>query len=108
MDVNGNATFTYSSPAGVFNNGWALYSIVVTFSGQNTAYVSTRLVASANRASTGISNADAPLQFPRGIQTTEYNTYCPADVGALYLYDRAVSQQDIIRNYDATKARYGL
>jgi len=26
--------------------------------------------------------------------------------GAFYLYNAAVSQEDIIRNYDATKARY--
>ena len=107
IDVNGNATFSYSSPAGVFNNGWALYTIVVTFTGQNTAYVSTRLVASSIRTSSGIFNNNASIQFPRGIRETSAN-FCPADVGAFYLYNRAVSQEDIIRNYDATKARYGL
>jgi hypothetical protein len=47
----------------------------------------------------------APLQFPRGIQETNAN-FCPADVGAFYLYNAALSQEDIIRNFDATKHRY--
>jgi hypothetical protein len=107
IDVNGSATFSYSSPNSVFNNGWALYTIVVTFTGQNTAYVSTRQVASRNRTSSNIPSNDASIQFPRGIPEPNAN-FCPADVGAFYLYDRVVSQEDIIRNYDATKTRYEL
>ena len=34
--------------------------------------------------------------------------FCPADVGAFYLYNTALSQETIIRNFDATKSRYGL
>lgn len=51
--------------------------------------------------------SQAPLQFPRGFQDGS-NTFCPSDVGAFYLYNAAVSQEDIIRNYDATKARYAV
>ena len=47
----------------------------------------------------------APLQFPRGLQDPNSN-FCPADVGAFYLYDIALSQQQIIQNFDATKHRY--
>jgi hypothetical protein len=49
----------------------------------------------------------APLQFPRGIQNTIYN-FCPADVGAFYLYNTALSQETIIQNFDATKSRYNV
>jgi hypothetical protein len=49
----------------------------------------------------------APLQFPRGIQEANFN-FCPADVGAFYLYNTALSQETIIRNFDATKSRYNL
>lgn len=102
--VNGN----YSSSAGVYSNGWALYTIVVRFGGgagnPSYTYVSTRRVVSAANAETFMPS-QAPLQFPRGIQETGGN-FCPADVGAFYLYNTAVSQEDIIRNYDATKARY--
>ena len=106
QSVNGN----YSSPAGVYSNGWALYTIVVRFGGgsgnPSYAYVSTRRVVTAANAESNMPS-QAPLQFPRGFQSVGGN-FCPADVGAFYLYNRAVSQEDIIRNYDVTKARYGL
>lgn len=106
--VNGN----YPSPANVrvYNNNWALYTIVVRFRGGTSnpsyAYVSTRRVVTANNNESNVPPT-APLQFPRGIQEANTN-FCPADVGAFYLYNTAVSQEDIIRNYDATKSRYGL
>jgi hypothetical protein len=104
--VNGR----YSSPTGVYSNEWALYTIVVRFGGgsgnPSYTYISTRRVVTANNSESGLSNT-APIQFPRGIQEGSFN-YCPADVGAFYLYNTAVSQEDIIRNYDATKTRYGL
>jgi hypothetical protein len=103
--VNGN----YSSSTGVFSNDWALYTIVVRFGGGSGSpsytYVSTRRVVTANNAETSMPNPSAPLQFPRGIQNDPFN-YCPANVGAFYLYNTALSQEDIIRNYDATKSRY--
>jgi hypothetical protein len=102
--VNGN----YSSSTGVYSNGWALYTIVVRFGGGSAnpsyAYVSTRRVVTASNLESGMPS-QAALQFPRGIQE---GYFCPADVGAFYLYNRAVSQEDIIRNYDVTKTRYGL
>lgn len=105
--VNGN----YGSSAGVFSNSWALYTIVVRFGGgsgnPSYAYVSTRRVVTASNGEFGMPSPAAPLQFPRGIQDSIYN-FCPADVGEFYLYNTALSQEDIIRNYDATKARYSL
>jgi hypothetical protein len=104
--VNGN----YPSSANVYSNIWALYTIVVRFGGgtgnPSYTYVSTRRVITAANNENGIPN-QAPLQFPRGIQETGSN-FCPADVGAFYLYNTALSQEDIIRNYDATKSRYNL
>jgi titin len=103
----GDDNETYPSSNGVYNNGWALYSIVVRFGGgsgsPSYAYVSTRRVVTAANTETSMPS-QAPLQFPKGIQ--EGNSFCPADVGAFYLYNTAVSQEDIIRNYDATKSRY--
>jgi hypothetical protein len=109
VTMNGNGVNgRYPSPTGVYDNGWALYTIVVRFGGGSAnpsyAYVSTRRVVTAANSESGLP-LHAPLQFPRGIQEIGGN-FCPADVGAFYLYNRAVSQEDIIRNYDATKARY--
>lgn len=104
QSVNGN----YGSDAGVYNGNWALYTIVVRFGGgsgnPSYAYVNGRRVVTASNAENNMPS-QAPLQFPRGFQDGSYN-FCPADVGAFYLYNAAVSQEDIIRNYDATKARY--
>ncbi len=105
--VNGNS----ASEAGVYSNGWALYTIVVRFGGGSSnpsySYVSGRRVVTANNGEFGMPSPNAPLQFPRGIQDEPWN-YCPADVGAFYLYNAALSQEDIIRNFDATKTRYSL
>jgi hypothetical protein len=111
LKMNGQSVDgTYSSTTGVYSNGWALYTIVVRFGGGSGSpsytYVSTRRVVTGNNSESGIPS-QAPIQFPRGIQGSTFN-FCPADVGAFYLYDTAVSQEDIIRNYDATKTRYGL
>jgi hypothetical protein len=102
--VNGR----YSSSTGAYSNGWALYSIVVRFGGgsgnPSYTYVSTRRVVTATNSESFMPQ-QAPLQFPRGIQESGSN-FCPADVGAFYLYNTAISQENIIRNYDATKTRY--
>ena len=106
----GGVDGTYNSSNGVYSNEWALYTIVVRFGGgsgnPSYTYVSTRRVVTANNAESSITNNGAPLQFPKGIQ--EGSSFRQADVGAFYLYNTAVSQEDIIRNYDATKSRYGL
>lgn len=103
--VNGN----YGSSAGVYSNGWALYTIVVRFGGgsgnPSYAYVSTRCVVTANNGESSVPSSTAPLQFPRGMQNSIYN-FCPADVGAFYLYNTALSQETIIQNFDATKHTY--
>jgi hypothetical protein len=111
LNMNGNTVNgNYSSSAGAFNNQWALYTIVVRFGGGAGApsyvYVSTYRVVSASNAE-GFIPPTAPLQFPRGIQDTGAN-YCPANVGAFYFYNRTLSQEEIIQNYDATKFQYGL
>ena len=112
LKMNGSSVDgTYSSPTGVYSNGWSLYTIVVRFGGgsgnPSYTYVSTRRVVTGDNSDGGIPSNNAPIQFPRGIQESTFN-FCPADVGAFYLYNTAVSQEDIIRNYDATKSRYGL
>lgn len=103
--VNGN----YPSIANAYSNGWAFYTIVVRFGGGSAnpsyIYVDPYRVAAANNNESGIPNPNAPLQFPRGIQDVGVN-FCPADIGAIYYYNTALSQEQIITNYDATKSRY--
>jgi hypothetical protein len=105
----GTFTINASSPSNVYNNGWALYTIVVRFGGGSVnpsyAYVSSRRVVTVNNTETGMPRTPAPLQFPRGIQNSNAN-FCPADVGAFYFYNTALSQETIIQNFDATKHAY--
>jgi len=115
LNMNGNMiNGGYTSSTGVYTNGWALYTIVVRFGGGSAdpsnpsyTYVSTRRVVTANNTESGMGSPGAPLQFPRGIQEANFN-FCPADVGAFYLYNTALSQENIIRNFDATKSRYNI
>ena len=110
LNMNGSTVNrNYGSSSGVFSNNWALYTIVVRFGGglsnPSCAYVSARQVISEPNTEVGMISSNAPLQFPRGIQNPGEG-YCPADVGAFYLYKTALSQEEVIRNYDATKSRY--
>jgi len=110
LNMNGNSVNgNYGSSTGVYSNGWALYTIVVRFGGGSNnlsyTYVSSRRVVTANNTESGMGSPGAPLQFPRGIQEPNSN-FCPADVGAFYLYNTALSQEQIIQNFDATKHRY--
>jgi uncharacterized repeat protein (TIGR02543 family) len=110
LNMNGQSVNgIYESSTNVYRNGWALYTIVVRFGGGSGnlsyAYVSTRRVVTADNGEGGMSSPTAPLQFPRGIQDAGFN-FCPADVGAFYLYNTALSQETIIQNFDATKPTY--
>jgi hypothetical protein len=113
LKMNGSGVDgTYASPADVYpGTTWALFTIVVRFGGGSGSpsyvYVNGRRVATGNNSDFGLPSNNAPLQFPRGLQAAG-GYYAPADVGAFYVYNAALSQEDIIRNFDATKATYGL
>lgn len=117
--ANGQATNdTHISPPNKYSTGvWALYTLVFQFNQKsiNTVvqqnykpsyvYVSPYSVYSAKYADNSIPN-NAPLRLAQGIQ--DGGNFCPCDIGAFYYYNTALSQEDIIRNYDATKSRFGL
>jgi len=108
LSMNSSVNGNYPSTTGVYSNDWALYTIVVRFGGSGNpsyTYVSTRRVVTVIQNDSASPSPNAPLQFPRGIQELNAN-FCQANVGAFYLYNTALSQEDIIRNYDATKPRY--
>ena len=101
---------TYSSSAGLVTvDTWTLFTAVVCFGGSSGtpsfAYLDPFRVATGNNNESSIPNNTAPLQFPRGIGESTFN-FCPADIGQIFYYTTNLSQEDIIRNYDATKSRY--
>lgn len=100
---------TYSSSNNVIiRDRWSLYTIVVCFGGGSAnpskVYVTTRNVVSGSNSESGIPFPGAPLQFPRGLQ--EGSNYAQADIRAIYYYNTALSHEDVIRIYDATRSRY--
>lgn len=101
---------TYSSSAGAFaTETWTLFTAVICYNGRTSnpsyVYLNPFRVATGNNAETSIPSNTAPLQFPRGINDGSAN-FCPADIGQIFYYGANLSQEDIIRNYDATKSRY--
>jgi len=113
LKMNGSSVDgTYGSANNVFSTEvWTLFTAVVCFGGRTSnpsyVYINPARVATGNNAESGIPSNTCPLQFPRGINDGNGN-FAPADVGQIFYYNTNLSQETIIRNYDATKARYGL
>lgn len=107
--VNGG----YNSGNNAFTLGtWMFITAVVRFGGgagsPSLLYKddnSTPIVSAAN-AETSIPNIDAPFVF--GIDLAGGTDYANVDIGALYVYDRALSTAEIANNFNATKTRFGL
>jgi len=105
---NGSSQVKYfTSPANVLINGWALYTANIQFGNgggrTNKIFVNGRQVVSQVSNESGIPSNNQNLTFPTG-----FGGEGECDIGAFYYYNTELSQEDIIRNYDATKAAYGL
>lgn len=114
------APFIYNS------NGWQMLTYTYTQStGQAAAYKNDQLVLSGPMTTDGSGNgATAPgtaLLYSNydltgfriyGGTTTSANPngngICPGLLGSVYIYNRGLTQSEIIQNYDATAGRYGL
>ena len=107
--VNGG----YNSATNAFTLGsWMFLTTVVRFGGgagaPSLVYKddnSTPIISQPN-AESGIPNINANFVFGRDIQ--EGTDYADINIGALYVYNRALSTTEIADNYNATKTRYGL
>ena len=87
-------------------NTWYLFTAIVHFGGNSKVYVNTSKVIDANNAESNMPSPDAPLRIGQGIQDSAGH---PAmDVGQFYFYNKALTEQEITDNYNATKSRYGL
>ena len=107
--VNGG----YNSGNNVFNlNTWIFVTAIVRFGGgagsPSLVYVNDNSTAiiSANNTESSIPSIDAPFVFGRDVQ--EGTDYANIDIGALYVYNAALTTTQIADNYNATKTRFGL
>ena len=114
LQMNGNSVNGgYNSATNAFTLGtWMFLTAVVRFGGgagaPSLVYKddnSTPIISQSN-AETGITNIDAPFIFARDVQ--EGTDYADINIGALYVYNKALSTSEIADNYTATKTRYGL
>ena len=87
-------------------NTWYLFTAIVHFGGNSKVYVNTSKVIDVNNAESSMPSPNAPLRIGQGIQDSAGH---PAmDVGQFYFYNKALTEQEITDNYNATKSRYGL
>lgn len=107
--VNGG----YNSANNVFTlNTWMFLTAVVRFGGGagSPSYLykddNTTPLISANNTETSIPSINAPFIFARDVQ--EGTDYADIDIGALYVYNKALSTSEIAENFNATKTRFGL
>lgn len=114
LQMNGNTVNGgYNSAINAFTLGtWMFLTVVVRFGGgagsPSLVYKdnnSTPIISQAN-SENGITNIDAPFIFARDVQ--EGTDYADINIGALYVYNRALSTTEIADNFNTTKTRYGL
>ncbi len=103
--VNGG----YNSATNAFTtNTWMLLTAIVRFGGNSLVYKDNNSTAiiSVSNAESSIPSPNAPFVFGRDVQ--EGSDYADIDIGALYVYNKALTTSEISQNYDATKTRFGL
>lgn len=87
-------------------NTWHLFTAIIHFGGNSKVYVNTSKVIDVNNAESSMPSPNAPLRIGQGLQDSAGH---PAmDVGQFYFYNKALTEQEITDNYNATKSRYGL
>lgn len=88
---------------------WQMFTGVICFGGNinnpSKIYVNGIKVLFANSVESGL-NPTAPIMIPRGIQ--EGSNYSNCRIGAVYYFDNALTDQDVVDIYNATKANYVL
>lgn len=102
VNVDANTT------TGLINTGvWTYVVGVIDRTFGNTIYVNGVLVGSAS-GDTSSSNWDTNDNFTLGLYTGAPDGYFNGSISNAFLYNRTLSQQEILQNYNATKGRFGL
>lgn len=113
LQMNGSTTNGgYSSSNNAFtSNTWIFVTAIVRFNGSTSSpsqlYINdtSTPIVSANNIESSVT-LTAPFIFGRDVQ--EGTDYADIDLGAFYVYDKALTTAEIASNYNATKSRYGL
>jgi len=106
----GNGTTSVTSPTtSVVTNTWYQIVGVWTNIAANSIalYKNGVLVGSNSHVFTSIKNSTNPL-YIGNYNGNEYAQQFAGDIGIVRIYNRALSTDEILNNYDANKATYGL
>jgi len=100
---------TGSSQSHVTGNDFVFkqwYHVVGTFdSGDSKIYVNGSVESTASHLSTIITNSDN-IWLGRHISGSGINSYAPADIAQPRIYNRALTAEEVARNYTAGKYTY--
>jgi hypothetical protein len=96
-----NGTNTSVNPGGFFLNEWHYFTATVDYNGTNTVMRGYRDGVQVD--SLTLSNV-APILGTGGT----YIGRSLLDIGKLQIYNRALTAQEVLQNFNATKSRYGL
>jgi hypothetical protein len=101
--LNNAGTYTYSSGVDTTNQTWSLATLVITATDAkwylNGVFQNTR---TASHSSSTFSNLYI------GSDSGTANRYYNGRISMVQLYNRALSQQEILQNFNATRFRYGI
>lgn len=94
----------------ISTNTWKYYTVTYNYSSKTqVVYINGNFVISGVN-SNNINHSS--LQIARGGQTgsgqLSYYSYLKCQISQLLIYNRALTAQEILQNYNATKKRYGL
>ena len=98
-----NSSWRTSDPYTLTSNAW--YHIVGTYDGSNfRLYINgVNQVTTANGFTPGANTAGIRL-----MKRWDSGAYWGGQLSTVKIYNRALSSQEVLQNYNATKRRYGL
>jgi hypothetical protein len=106
---DGVSVFNYLATSGTndYRDGrW--YHVAVTHDGINfKIYVNGQLSSSRTSSWTGVTRWPTNT-FNLGRDNNNVNYFFKGNIGVFKLYNKVLSSQEILQNYNATKTRFGL
>jgi hypothetical protein len=99
----------FSANNAITPNQWNLVTLVLRWNGgvsnPSKVFVNTNQVISGANTETSLGTNTNPLKFNSGIQVSREPV---SRMGAIYIYTKELSTDEIQENFNATKSRFGL